>query len=79
MRFLDGDDGYGLDDVTADDVVILPAFGVPTTQLAALKQKGCVLVDTTCGSVMNAWRRVKQYARDGLTFGRGEYSRPYSR
>jgi 4-hydroxy-3-methylbut-2-en-1-yl diphosphate reductase len=26
-----------------------------------------VLVDTTCGSVMNVWRRVKQYARDGLT------------
>jgi 4-hydroxy-3-methylbut-2-en-1-yl diphosphate reductase len=67
VRFLDGDDGYSLDDVTADDVVILPAFGVETTQLAALKQKGCVLVDTTCGSVMNVWRRVKQYARDGLT------------
>jgi 4-hydroxy-3-methylbut-2-enyl diphosphate reductase len=67
VRFLDGDDGYTLADVTSDDVVILPAFGVPTTQLSALKEKGCVLVDTTCGSVMNVWRRVKQYARDGLT------------
>lgn len=67
VRFLDGEDGYTIDDVTADDVVILPAFGVTTTQLAALRTKGCVLVDTTCGSVMNVWRRVKQYARDGLT------------
>lgn len=67
VRFLDGDDGYTLDDVTSDDVVILPAFGVTTAQLHALKAKGCVLVDTTCGSVMNVWRRVKQYARDGLT------------
>src|SRR5690606_6101002 len=67
VRFLDGDDGYTIDDVTSDDVVILPAFGVTTTQLQALRQKGCVLVDTTCGSVMNVWRRVKQYARDGLT------------
>ena len=28
---------------------------------------GCVLVDTTCGSVLNVWKRVESYARDGFT------------
>ncbi len=65
VRFLG--DGYTLDDVTADDVVILPAFGVATEELAALKAKGCVLVDTTCGSVMNVWRRVRHYVKSGFT------------
>lgn len=65
VRFLG--DGYTLDDVTADDVVILPAFGVATEELAALKAKGCVLVDTTCGSVMNVWRRVRHYVKSGVT------------
>jgi len=65
VRFLG--DGYSHADVTADDVVILPAFGVTTEEMAALKAKGCVLVDTTCGSVMNVWRRVRQYVREGLT------------
>ena len=29
--------------------------------------KGCVLVDTTCGSVLNVWKKVHRYARDGYT------------
>ena len=65
VRFLGH--GYTLDDVTGEDVVILPAFGVTTGELEALKGKGCVLVDTTCGSVMNVWRRVRQYVRDART------------
>src|SRR4051812_41033105 len=28
---------------------------------------GCVVVDTTCGSVLNVWKRVESYARDGFT------------
>jgi 4-hydroxy-3-methylbut-2-enyl diphosphate reductase len=35
--------------------------------MTSLKAKGSVLVDTTCGSVMNVWRRVRQYVRDGRT------------
>ncbi|MEZ6188032.1 MAG: 4-hydroxy-3-methylbut-2-enyl diphosphate reductase [Planctomycetota bacterium] len=65
IRFLG--DSYSLDDVTAEDVVILPAFGVTTTDLDALRARGCVLVDTTCGSVLNVWRRVRQYAKRGFT------------
>ena len=53
--------------VTADDVVILPAFGVTITDFEALRQIGCVMVDTTCGSVLNVWKRVESYARDGFT------------
>ena len=53
--------------VKAEDVVILPAFGVTITDFEILRQSGCVLVDTTCGSVLNVWKRVESYARDGLT------------
>jgi 4-hydroxy-3-methylbut-2-enyl diphosphate reductase len=65
VRFLG--EGWTVDDVTAEDVAILPAFGVTVEDLDALRAKGCVLVDTTCGSVLNVWRRVRQYAREGFT------------
>ncbi len=54
-------------DVRAEDVVILPAFGVTMADFQALRGIGCVIVDTTCGSVLNVWKRVESYARDGLT------------
>ena len=50
-----------------EDVVILPAFGVTIEDFEHLRGVGCVLVDTTCGSVLNVWKRVDSYARDGLT------------
>jgi 4-hydroxy-3-methylbut-2-en-1-yl diphosphate reductase len=53
--------------VTADDAVIMPAFGVTIADFERLKAIGCVLVDTTCGSVLNVWKRVESYARDGFT------------
>jgi len=53
--------------ISPDDVVILPAFGVTITDFEALRQIGCVMVDTTCGSVLNVWKRVESYARDGFT------------
>jgi 4-hydroxy-3-methylbut-2-enyl diphosphate reductase len=53
--------------VRAEDVVILPAFGVTIAAFEALRAVGCVLVDTTCGSVLNVWKRVEAYARDGYT------------
>ncbi len=53
--------------VTAGDVVILPAFGVPVAEMEHLRGKGCVLVDTTCGSVLNVWKNVHKYAREGFT------------
>ena len=53
--------------ITPLDVVILPAFGVTIEAFNALRAVGCVLVDTTCGSVLNVWKRVEAYARDGFT------------
>jgi 4-hydroxy-3-methylbut-2-enyl diphosphate reductase len=53
--------------VTPNDVVILPAFGVTIEMLAALSARGCTMVDTTCGSVLNVWKNVRRYGQDGLT------------
>ncbi|HET7600062.1 MAG TPA: 4-hydroxy-3-methylbut-2-enyl diphosphate reductase, partial [Gemmatimonadales bacterium] len=53
--------------VSPADVVILPAFGVTIRDFERLKAIGCVMVDTTCGSVLNVWKRVDSYARDGYT------------
>jgi 4-hydroxy-3-methylbut-2-en-1-yl diphosphate reductase len=54
-------------DVRSHDVVILPAFGVTADEMAFLSATGCVLVDTTCGSVLNVWKMVHRSARDGFT------------
>jgi 4-hydroxy-3-methylbut-2-en-1-yl diphosphate reductase len=59
-----GDDYEAL---TADDVVIVPAFGAPTSFMHKVEEKGCYVVDTTCGDVMKVWRRVRGYAKDGVT------------
>jgi 4-hydroxy-3-methylbut-2-enyl diphosphate reductase len=53
--------------VTPEDVVILPAFGVTIHDFEVLRGIGCILVDTTCGSVLNVWKRVESYAKDGYT------------
>jgi 4-hydroxy-3-methylbut-2-enyl diphosphate reductase len=53
--------------VSPEDVVILPAFGVTLEDFERLREIGCSVVDTTCGSVLNVWKRVEQYARDGFT------------
>jgi 4-hydroxy-3-methylbut-2-en-1-yl diphosphate reductase len=50
-----------------DDVVVLPAFGVTTAEMQRFSDIGCVMVDTTCGSVLNVWKNVKRYAQDGFT------------
>ena len=49
------------------DVVIVPAFGVTVGEMARLSDLGCTLVDTTCGSVLNVWKNVIRFARDGFT------------
>jgi 4-hydroxy-3-methylbut-2-enyl diphosphate reductase len=62
-----GDKGFDFASVRPDDVVILPAFGVTIADFERLRELGCVMVDTTCGSVLNVWKRVESYARDGYT------------
>jgi 4-hydroxy-3-methylbut-2-en-1-yl diphosphate reductase len=68
ITFLMPDNGrIDFSGVKTEDVVILPAFGVTITDFETLRQIGCVMVDTTCGSVLNVWKRVESYARDGFT------------
>jgi 4-hydroxy-3-methylbut-2-en-1-yl diphosphate reductase len=68
ITLLSQQDGvFDFSGVTPDDVVIMPAFGVTIRDFERLRSIGCVLVDTTCGSVLNVWKRVESYARDGYT------------
>ncbi len=62
-----GDGSFDFSGITRDDVVLIPAFGVKVEDFKYLHELGCVLVDTTCGSVLNVWKRVERYARDGFT------------
>ena len=55
------------DDLCEDDLVIVPAFGAPTPFMDKVAERGCYVVDTTCGDVMKVWRRVRGYAKDGIT------------
>ena len=64
---LPGPKGFDFSVIRPDDVVILPAFGVTIGDFESLRSLGCIVVDTTCGSVLNVWKRVESYARDGLT------------
>ena len=59
--------GFDYSPVEPADVVLLPAFGVTIHDFETLRALGCVIVDTTCGSVLNVWKRVEAYARDGYT------------
>ncbi len=63
----DGEPRFDFGSVGEADVVILPAFGVTIADFQALRAHGCIMVDTTCGSVLNVWKRVESYARDGFT------------
>lgn len=69
IRFLTMNDHapLPLEQLAAGDVVIIPAFGTSLTELQQLQGRGCVLVDSTCGSVVNVWRRVESYAKDRFT------------
>jgi 4-hydroxy-3-methylbut-2-enyl diphosphate reductase len=62
-----GGGGPGLDAVRREDVVILPAFGVTVNEMARLRASACVLVDTTCGSVLNVWKNVDRFSATGFT------------
>jgi len=66
IRFL-SDDPEAMSQLGPDAVVILPAFGVTVAMLQQLDRRGCTLIDTTCGSVLNVWKNVRRYAEGGYT------------
>ena len=53
--------------LSRDDVVIVPAFGAETELMNIIAERGCMVVDTTCGDVMSVWKRVRGYATQGVT------------
>jgi 4-hydroxy-3-methylbut-2-enyl diphosphate reductase len=55
------------DDLTENDVVIVPAFGAPISFMDKVESRGCLTVDTTCGDVMKVWKRVRGFAKNGIT------------
>jgi 4-hydroxy-3-methylbut-2-enyl diphosphate reductase len=56
-----------IEDLQPEDVVIVPAFGTEVSTLQQIKQRGCQIVDTTCGDVMSVWKRVRKYASETAT------------
>src|SRR5271165_4531170 len=56
-----------IDELSADDVVIVPAFGTDLITLKKIQERGCQIVDTTCGDVMSVWKRVRQNAVEQVT------------
>jgi 4-hydroxy-3-methylbut-2-enyl diphosphate reductase len=76
----DPEGNFDFSHVTPEDAVLLPAFGVTIEDFHRLRDIGCVLVDTTCGSVLLVWKRVESYARDGFTaIIHGKYTHEESR
>lgn len=68
IKFLTGPHkSADINDLSENDVVIVPAFGAETSTMNTLKAKGCQLVDTTCGDVMSVWKRVTQNAKENFT------------
>ncbi len=76
----DGEGRFDFSGVEPSDVVLLPAFGVTIEAFEELRSIACIVVDTTCGSVLLVWKRVDGYARDGFTSViHGKYSHEESR
>ncbi|MCZ7647202.1 MAG: 4-hydroxy-3-methylbut-2-enyl diphosphate reductase [Planctomycetota bacterium] len=74
--FLNGQYKNGsFEDIGADDVVILPAFGASVEEIEEIKKKGAFIVDSTCGAVVSVWNNVHRYAKDDFTsLIHGKYS-----
>ena len=63
----DGRPDERFDSLGPEDVVLLPAFGAPVDWIRKLRDRECIVVDTTCGSVLSVWKRVTRYAQRGFT------------
>ena len=61
-------DGHNLlvcDELKSGDVVVVSAFGTDFRDIQNLKSKGVTIVDSTCGAIINVWKRVEGYAKNG--------------
>ncbi len=53
--------------VSAEDVVVIPAFSATVEDMTLLKAAGCTIVDTTCPWVIKPHKRTLSYVKDGFT------------
>ena len=56
-----------IDDLGKGDPVVIPAFGTEVGITNKLNERGCTIIDATCGDVMSVWKRVRQNAREQVT------------
>ncbi len=54
------------EELEKNDVVVVSAFGTDFRDIQRLKEKGVTIVDSTCGAIINVWKRVEGYAKHGF-------------
>lgn len=69
LRFLPDspDPAVRYKELEKNDVIVIPAFGADSKEMFWFLDQGFEIVDTTCGSVLNVWKRVRLYAEKGFT------------
>ena len=68
LTFLSGShQAASIDDLRQGDPVVVPAFGTEVEITDQLNERGCTVIDATCGDVMSVWKRVRQNAREQVT------------
>ncbi len=53
------------DELQSGDIVVVSAFGTDFRDIQKLKSRGVTIVDSTCGAIINVWKRVEGYAKKG--------------
>ena len=53
-------------ELQSEDVVVVSAFGTDFRDIERLKARGVTIVDSTCGAIINVWKRVEGYAKNGF-------------
>ena len=54
------------EELQSGDIVVVSAFGTDFRDIQNLKNKGVTIVDSTCGAIINVWKRVEGYAKNGF-------------
>ncbi|GJM21563.1 MAG: 4-hydroxy-3-methylbut-2-enyl diphosphate reductase [Planctomycetota bacterium] len=60
-------EGDGSSQLSADDVVVIPAFSATVEDTEQLEGIGCTILDTTCPWVVRPHLRTIKYVEDGFT------------
>ncbi len=62
----DADNLLVCDELRPGDKVVVSAFGTDFRDIRRLQEKGVTIVDSTCGAIINVWKRVEGYAKNGF-------------